>query len=186
MSSPADIVPDTKDWTWVLDRACEECGFDASAVGRADLGAMIRDNAAAWQRVLAAPEATQRPEPTVWSPTEYAAHVRDVHRVFSERVGLMLDEDGPTFANWDQDETAIAERYDLQDPAQVAPELVAAADGVAASYDGVAGADWDRRGTRSNGSVFTVDTLGRYHLHDVVHHLWDVRWVDAGLSGMSG
>ena len=36
---------------------------------------------------------------------------------------------------------------------------------------------WDRRGTRSNGSVFTVESLGRYHLHDVVHHLWDVRWV---------
>ena len=28
---------------------------------------------------------------------------------------------------------------------------------------------------RSNGTVFTVETLGRYHLHDVVHHLWDVR-----------
>ena len=25
------IVPDTKDWTWVLDRPCEECGFDATA-----------------------------------------------------------------------------------------------------------------------------------------------------------
>ena len=22
--------------------------------------------------------------------------------------------------------------------------------------------------------MFTVETIGRYHLHDVVHHLWDV------------
>jgi len=22
------IMPDTKDWTWVLRRACPECGFD--------------------------------------------------------------------------------------------------------------------------------------------------------------
>jgi hypothetical protein len=22
------IVPDTKDWTWVLRRPCPECGFD--------------------------------------------------------------------------------------------------------------------------------------------------------------
>ena len=95
MSSPAEIAPDTKDWTWVLERACEECGFDAGAVDRVDLGAMIRDNAAAWQRVLAAPEATQRPEPTVWSPTEYAAHVRDVHRMFAGRVGLMLSRGRP-------------------------------------------------------------------------------------------
>ena len=33
---------------------------------------------------------------------------------------------------------------------------------------------WDRPGRRSNGSVFTVDTLARYHLHDVEHHLHDV------------
>lgn len=28
------IVPDTKDWTWVLERACPECGFDASSFAR--------------------------------------------------------------------------------------------------------------------------------------------------------
>ena len=81
MTSPSEHqAPDTKDWTWVLDRPCAECGLDAGALDRADLGAMLRDNATAWQQVLAAPEATRRPEPTVWSPTEYAAHVRDVHR----------------------------------------------------------------------------------------------------------
>jgi hypothetical protein len=179
VTSPADIAPDTKDWTWVLERACPECGFDASAVDRADLGGAIRDNAAAWQGVLAASEATQRPEPAVWSPTEYAAHVRDVHRMFAGRVRLMLTEDDPTFVNWDQDETAIAERYDLQDPGRVALQLLAAADEVASAYEAVAGDAWARCGTRSNGSVFTVETLGRYHLHDVVHHLWDVRWVEA-------
>ena len=31
-----------------------------------------------------------------------------------------------------------------------------------------------RPGRRSNGSVFTVETLGRYFLHDVLHHLHDV------------
>ena len=36
------------------------------------------------------------------------------------------------------------------------------------------GAAWDRDGVRSGGSRFTVASLGRYHLHDVVHHLWDV------------
>ena len=59
------IEPDTKDWTWVLDRRCEECGF--------------------------------------------------VH---------------------------------------VGEELV---------------------GRRSDGSAFTVESLGRYWLHDVEHHLHDVR-----------
>lgn len=172
------IEPDTKDWTWVLQERCPECGFDASQVSDDDLPALFRANAAAWLPVLAEDDAAVRPADNVWSPLEYACHVRDVHRVFLARVQLMLSEDDPRFANWDQDETAIAERYDLQDPGRVAPQLQAAADEVATAYDGVAGTAWQRRGTRSNGSVFTVESLGRYHLHDVVHHLWDVRWVE--------
>jgi SAM-dependent methyltransferase len=173
----APIEPDTKDWTWVLQRPCPECGFDAATVTRREIGAAVRDNAAAWQRVLATPEPQRRPRPGVWSVLEYACHVRDVHRIFAERVQLMLEEDDPRFANWDQDETAVADRYGEQDPAVVATELLEAATTVAARYDAVpAGADalWGRTGLRSNGDEFTVETLGRYHLHDVVHHLHDV------------
>ncbi|NYJ01651.1 hypothetical protein HNR19_002349 [Nocardioides thalensis] len=184
MSEPSMIEPDTKDWTWVLERPCPDCGFDATTVDPAGIGDVIRDNAERWQQVLATPDAARRPEPTVWSPAEYAAHVRDVHRTFGARAALMLGRDDPEFANWDQDETAVAERYDLQQPDQVAPELLEEADRVAATYDDVEGEAWQRRGRRSNGSEFTVDTLGRYHLHDVVHHLWDVRWVhDADRGG---
>ncbi len=28
------IVPDTKDWTWVLERTCPQCGFDTRTVTR--------------------------------------------------------------------------------------------------------------------------------------------------------
>jgi len=169
------IEPDTKDWTWVLERPCVECGFDAAAVDPASLPALFRENAAAWRPVLADEDAAVRWAPHIWSPLEYACHVRDVHRVFAERVALMLDQDDPRFANWDQDAAALEGEYDVADPVTVAEELVAAAGAAAERYAGVAGDQWQRRGTRSNGSVFTVDTLGRYHLHDVVHHLVDVR-----------
>ncbi len=46
---------------------------------------------------------------------------------------------------------------------------------VAERYEAVPPGSWDRRGFRSDGSEFTVDGLGRYHLHDIVHHAWDVR-----------
>ena len=29
---PGEIVPDDKDWTWVLERVCPECGFDARSI----------------------------------------------------------------------------------------------------------------------------------------------------------
>ena len=172
------IEPDTKDWTWVLREPCPECGFVADELDRTELGRLLRDNAVGWTSVLGQPDAIQRPDETTWSPLEYACHVRDVHRIFLERVGLMLDQDQPTFANWDQDETAVAGRYDLQDPAVVAPELVAAAEAIASRYDALLDAPdelWSRRGFRSDGSEFTVDSLARYHLHDVLHHAHDVR-----------
>ncbi|MDO9455741.1 DinB family protein, partial [Nocardioides sp.] len=169
------IEPDTKDWTWVLTVPCPECGFVAADVDVTRVGDEIRANAALWPVVLAGPAPTQRPEPGTWSPTEYACHVRDVHTIFAVRVGLMLTEDGPAFANWDQDVTAVEQHYDRADPAEVAPALVAAADVVAALYDGVPPDALGRTGFRSDGSAFTVDSIARYHLHDVVHHAWDVR-----------
>jgi SAM-dependent methyltransferase len=116
-----------------------------------------------------------RPAAGVWSPLEYACHVRDVHRIFDERIGMMLDHDGPRFPNWDQDQTAVEQRYGEQDPATVAAELIDAATRVAERYESVPPGAWSRRGIRSDGSEFTIETLGRYHLHDIVHHAWDVR-----------
>jgi SAM-dependent methyltransferase len=175
MTSESSIAPDTKDWTWVLDRPCPECGFSADRVTADRIGEVVRDNATAWAAVLTVPDVAVRPEPGTWSVLEYACHVRDVHRIFDLRVRLMLDEDDPHFPNWDQDETAIAERYGEQDPAVVSEELLEAATVVADRYDSVPPDAWSRRGFRSNGSQFTVESIGRYHLHDIVHHLHDVR-----------
>lgn len=175
MSEAPAIEPDTKDWTWVLDEPCPECGFRAGAVTVDEIPAVVRDNATTWAAVLTLADAATRPDPTTWSPLEYACHVRDVNRIFDVRVGLMLAEDDPQFPNWDQDETAVAERYAEQDPATVSAELLDAAEGAAARYESVPPGAWGRRGRRSNGSEFTVESIGRYHLHDLVHHAWDVR-----------
>ena len=172
---PSDpVAPDTKDWTWVLERPCQECGFDARAVRPTEVKNRVYANSRAWGRFLELPTAATRPAPGVWSALEYAAHVRDVHLVFGERVALMLAQDDPTFEDWDQDAAAARGAYGAQDPSAVEAGLVAAADAVSATYAGVEGEQWERRGRRSNGSVFTVDTLARYHLHDVEHHLHDV------------
>ncbi len=173
-SDDVQPVPDTKDWTWVLERPCAECGFDPAAQGLADLPRLVHDTAMTWSAVLARGNSGRRPAPEVWSPLEYGCHVRDVHVLFARRLRAMLDEDEPTFANWDQDATALDSGYGNQDPATVAVELVEAARAVAGIYASVTEATKDRPGVRSNGDRFTVETLGSYHLHDVVHHLHDV------------
>ena len=169
------IEPDTKDWTWVLERACTECGFDATAFPRERVGDLIRENAAGWQPVLARDDVRTRPAPEVWSPLEYGCHVRDVYRRFDGRLEQMLTDHDPTFENWDQDATAVEDRYAEQDPSVVARELSDAAARIADRFDTVAGEQWERPGRRSNGSLFTVETLARYLVHDPVHHLHDVR-----------
>ena len=166
--------PDTKDWTWVLAEPCPECGFIAADVEGPSIAGTVRELAPRWASALAREDARVRPAPTTWSTLEYGAHSRDVLRVFDGRLELLLTQDDPLFENWDQDATALADRYDLQDPAVVSTELAAAAVVSAARWDTVRSDQWDRAGTRSNGSQFTVLTLGQYFLHDLVHHLHDV------------
>ena len=168
------IRPDTKDWTWVLDRPCPECGIEAGSILPELVANLVRDNAEAWQRVLYRADVRNRPRPDVWSPLEYACHVRDVLRLYDERLQLMLDHDDPLYDNWDQDATAVAERYDQQDPAVVASELREAAQRVAERFAALTAEQWQRTGRRSDGASFTVTSFSRYFVHDVIHHLHDV------------
>ncbi len=176
------IVPDTKDWTWVLERPCPDCGYDASGLAATDVAGAVRANAASWRALLDHPSATVRPTDHQWSALEYACHVRDVYLRFVDRLALMLAVDDPTFENWDQDATARELRYAEQDPTVVVANLEDAGTRLAAAFDAVDGAEWDRTGTRSDGARFTVATLGRYLVHDPVHHVWDVTSGYARLS----
>ena len=40
-------MPDTKNWTWVLERPCAECGFDAASCNEREVAGIVRSNAAA-------------------------------------------------------------------------------------------------------------------------------------------
>jgi hypothetical protein len=175
------ITPDTKDWTWVLGVRCGECGLDTRRVEAADVPVVVRRAASVIADVLADGDAARRrPQPGLWSPLEYACHVRDVARRFDARLRLMLTVDDPRFENWDQDATAVQDGYADQDPARVAGELTEAADRLAQGFDEVAPEAFERGGYRSDGVRFTVTTLGRYVVHEFVHHAYDVARGRAG------
>jgi hypothetical protein len=173
------IQPDTKDWTWVLERPCPDCGFDAAEVDRHRVGALLRANVAAWTPLLSRDDAAVRPDERTWSALESGCHVRDVFRIFDVRLRLMLDEDGAAFPNWDQDATAVEDDYAAQDPSVVLAELTAAGAALSDGFDAVADDQWSRTGVRSDGAHFTIDTFAKYLLHDPTHHVWDVVRGDA-------
>jgi hypothetical protein len=169
------IVPDDKDWTWVLDRACPECGFDAGTVSGDAVAALTRANARIWQDMLADGQIRPgRPDDATWSSLEYACHVRDVFVRYDERIALVQRDDDPLFPNWDQDVSAVEGHYDEQDPTDVVDALRAAAGALAERLDAISGDEWQRPGRRSDGASFTIETIVRYMIHDPVHHVWDV------------
>lgn len=178
-------MPDTKDWTWTLTRRCPECGLSAGEVDVAEVARRAELAAAEWVQILtSSPAVTSRPAPQVWSPLEYGAHVRDVYDLFDARLVLMLVEDDPVFASWDQDDTAVTEDYAEQDPDVVAAQLEAAAARFVSRLRGLEPSQLDRAGRRSDGAAFTVTTFAQYFLHDVVHHLYDVTGQQDGVESL--
>ena len=176
------IVPDDKDWTWVITDQCPECGFVGRDHDPTTTSEIIRKHREIWTSVLVGEIAAQQ-DPRVrlrrdyWSPLEYACHVRDVCRIYNARLLRMVHEDDPLYANWDQDATAIEACYAEQDAVVVDCELRAAADALASTFDAAAErspAVWDRTGRRSDGASFTITTFSQYLVHDLVHHLWDI------------
>jgi len=118
----------------------------------------------------------QRPSAEVWSPLEYAAHVRDVIAVQRERVMVALLRDAPTFASMRRDERAVEQRYNDQDPALVGRQIVGAADALASLLDSLSPAEWERIGVDKwpERAVRNVEWIGRDTVHEEVHHLFDV------------
>lgn len=171
----AQPEPDPKDWTWTLQRRCSQCGLSAGGIELDDLTDRVEAAAVEWLQILTSnPAVDRRPQPDVWSALEYGAHVRDVCQLADARVALMLVEDTPVFANWDQDETAVDQDYAGLDPELVAEQLTASSAAFVTRLRSLHTSQLDRRGRRSDGAEFSVASFSQYVLHDIWHHLWDV------------
>ena len=171
--APEPGMPDTRDWTTVLDAGCEECGYrlhDPATTGR-----RLTDVVQRWGRVLLRPDVARRPEPRVWSPLEYAGHCRDLIEVMGQRVAVMLEVNGPTYDDFDGEAAVREHEYWRADSAELANRLQDAADRTQEVLERVGPDEMERTGLRGDGYTFTIATLCRYIVHDVEHHLYDVR-----------
>jgi hypothetical protein len=158
---------------------CDECGYDYNEVGRDEVAPRIRAFGPRYAEVLAGrahDELRSRPAPDVWSPLEYACHLRDVFRAQRQRIALSLEQDTPEYPSMRRDERVLEERYNEQEPAMVLDELTAAADELARALEDLDDAGWQRTGIYSypTRELRTLEWIGRHTIHEGEHHLLDV------------
>jgi hypothetical protein len=163
----------------VLDDACPQCGFQYT-IGRAEITPWLRSDADAFVEKFRTPDDASiriRPEPDVWSPLEYACHVRDMLRVQTERIVLAQKELEPVFVPMRRDERVVEDRYNDQDPAQVVAEILRSADALASMLDGLDDAGWERTGVYNypEPALRTVEWIAIHTVHELLHHRGDVR-----------
>ncbi len=157
---------------------CRECEFVFADVSPSILPGEIRSHAEQLAALLRSEEwatsLVRRPQADVWSPLEYAAHVRDVWLNLRERVLLARVEDTPTFAPVHREERVLLARYNEQRAEDVAMQLVVAGELLAWLFDDVPTQDLNRCGVYG-GQDRTVLWIGRQALHEARHHLQDCR-----------
>ncbi len=170
-------APTTEGWEWlrIQEAPCPQCGLHPSTRAPADLGPAAVDAAAAWNRMLlAADPAALRtsPAPGVWNPMQYAMHVRDMLRVFGERIELAVGADDPAVPWFDPGEDG-RHGYTQAEPADAAAAIVEQSARFAGAVSTIRPGDWQRTVRRDGTDRFTVAGLACFAVHEAHHHLLD-------------
>ncbi len=159
---------------------CEECGYDYELAVMSRIPGEIRGEVGELARLIAGAARSgvaRRADPELWSPLEYACHVRDVLLVQRERVLLARRVEGPETVPMGRDERVGYEGYADSDPQEVADELAVAARLLSNTLGRLDDADWDR--TLIYGwperDERTLRWLAAHTQHEVRHHLLDVQ-----------
>ena len=168
-------------WQWARAQTepCPQCGENAAAIDRKQLGSALLSAAEDWRSFLAEADETYLrtiPAPGVFSPIQYGAHVRDIQRVYGDRIILMLEEENPVFPQFNPDEKAWSAFNEIE--AEVLAEQIREqAQRLADILADLGPDDWSRTMVRDGGSdgvySFTVAGLASYAVHESRHHLRD-------------
>lgn len=161
------------------EERCEECGF-----------VYHLDHAAAAVRVTPAlagemaqllgtegADVRSRRKPEVWSPLEYACHLRDVLLVQRERVLTARRVDRLEITSMGREERVEHDGYETQDPEDVARQLTDAAQLFARVLARLGDADWERVVLYPvpDPTPRTLAWVAVHTVHEARHHLMDVR-----------
>ncbi|TCC44552.1 DinB family protein [Kribbella capetownensis] len=166
-----------------VDGYCEQCGFNYDTGDlQGTVTLLIRqaaDCSMALTKAAAGPDPSVvrlRPEPDVWSAIEYACHVRDVLEVQRFRIAQCLAEDRPVYAPMDRTGRVKQQKYEDQDPMEVAAALVRFAREFGAAARVLTPPQLGKLGLY-NYPVRAPRTLGwiiRHTAHEIQHHRLDL------------
>lgn len=159
---------------------CEECGYTYDLEAAPQAREAIRAGTAQLAGLLTTTEhdaLVRRPAPGVWAPLEYACHLRDMLLTQRERVLLARRVDTPQCVPMGRDERVGHEGYVEQDPVEVAAELTMAARLLGNVFARLDTTDWELRLLYNwpERHVRTLRWVAAHTLHEVQHHLLDVR-----------
>lgn len=143
---------------------CAECAYDMTRLSNDAIVDLI--DGFSLERFL--PLSRARPTPQVWSPLEYAWHLRESFDFYRDRITLVLSVDAPQFEGGDF----------TVDPVET-PDIVRwlhhEAKAVSAILRSLDAAQWERFGIGSyDGRPRDIRNLASRLAHECVHHVMDI------------
>jgi hypothetical protein len=167
----------------VSSYVCPQCGLDYDTILPVDAVTALRSFPRRYRELLPARDDDERPdgvirrrpEPTVWSALEYAAHVADVEDELAGAIRTMTTQDHPTITGGmtDPDQQAIDAKYNEQDRDAVLERHKAACETAAQAIKDVPNDAWSRTAVFPWGERDAL-TIARNAVHEGYHHLRDV------------
>lgn len=158
---------------------CPQCGDHPASLPPAALGPLAVERARSWREYLARTDDAELraiPEPGVFSPIQYGAHVRDIIRVYGDRMILGLEQDSPTVPIFNPPQEVWAE-YNHLDAEQLGTDIEAQATKLADTAAGLDDTAWKRVVVNDRGVYgvysFTLAGLACNAVHEAHHHLLD-------------
>ncbi|MDT5026653.1 MAG: hypothetical protein QOE61_3079 [Micromonosporaceae bacterium] len=158
---------------------CAECDYDYDLTLANQVSELAPQYAGEYSALLRAEPSVlrRRAAPQLWSPLEYACHVRDVLLVQRERLLAARRSDTPVAEPMGRDDRVEHDGYVRQQPADVARQLQDATLLFAHALDQLRPEDWER--TLSvpypETAVRSLRWFAVHTVHELRHHLLDIR-----------